>query len=246
MRALWMLSASCLVAGCHSVNDADARSNRTGVTVGGPLTALNGPVEVVSVAVANDLPVFFLRGREGTHGHFVFLHGRCSHAQGYVQAFQFAVAARGSLVAPQGDAACGGPFRSWTLDADKQHNRIAAAFRAAGDDAPLGEVTLIGYSQGEYLAEMLIERFPERYTRAVLMGAPHTPAVGRLHKLRSAVMVSGELDNKELMKEGARRLDAVGVPTTYVEMPGAPHGAIIDGERTMEAALAWLDTHDRH
>lgn len=242
-RAAVVVGLASAISACHSA----AGDPRQGPTASAVASAapVAGHVQVVAVRVPNDLPAFYLRGRPGTRGRLVFLHGRCAHAQGYVQAFQFAVAARGTLVAPQGDAPCSGPFRSWTVDAERQNGRIAAAFRAAGDQAPLADVTIIGYSQGEYLAELLVERFPDRYTRAVLMGAPHTPAVGRLHKLRAAVMVSGELDDRELMKEGARRLETAGVPTTYLEMPGAPHGAIVEGERIMDQALAWLESHER-
>jgi pimeloyl-ACP methyl ester carboxylesterase len=175
----------------------------------------------------------------------VFLHGRCAHAQGYVQAFQFAAATRGSVVAPQGDIACEGAYRRWNVDPVLQDRRIEAAFRAAGDAGPLEDMVVIGYSQGEVLAEQLAERFPSRYTRAVLMGAPAVPSVTRLRRLRACVMVSGERDARDLMKEGARRLQAAGVPSTYVEMPRALHNQMIEGERTMEEVFGWLDTQQR-
>jgi pimeloyl-ACP methyl ester carboxylesterase len=203
------------------------------------------PVEVVPFDVPNDVPAFLLKGATGTTMRMVFLHGRCTHAQGYVQAFQFAANKRGSVVAPQGDVVCDGAFRRWTPDPVLQDRRIEAAFRAAGDDGELSELVVIGYSQGEYLAEKLLERFPKRYTRAVLMGAPSVPSVQRLRGLRGAVMISGELDSRDLMKQGARLLQSVGVPAIYMEMPGARHAQIVDGERVMEDALSWLTANER-
>lgn len=95
------------------------------------------PVEVVPLDVPGDLPAFFLHGKAGTTQRMVFLHVRCGHAQGYVQAFQFAAAKRGSVLALQGDVPCGGAYRRWTVDAEVQDRRIAAAFRAAGEAGEL-------------------------------------------------------------------------------------------------------------
>ena len=127
------------------------------------------------------------------------------------------------------------------MNPELQDRRIEAAFRASGDEGELTDLLVIGYSQGEVLAEQLVERYPKRYTRAVLMGAPSVPSLPRLRTLRGAVMVSGELDAKDLMKEGARRLEKAGIPSTYFEMPHARRAQIVEGERVMEDVLGWLE-----
>ena len=177
----------------------------------------------------------------------VFLHVHCGHAQGYVQAFQFAAAKRGSVLALQGDLSCGGDYRRWTVDPELQDRRIASAFRAAGDTGELRDLTVIGYSEGEVLAERLASRFPERYTRAVLIGAPAAPSIERLRRLRGVVMLAGDGDPeaRALMMPVAPRLAAAGVPTTFMEMPGTLHAEMGDGERVMDQAFSWLEANQR-
>jgi pimeloyl-ACP methyl ester carboxylesterase len=201
------------------------------------------PVEVVSVDVPGDVPAFVLHGARGTNAFMVFLHGRCTHALGYVQSFSFAAAKKGAVIAPQGDQACGAtPLRRWSLDIEKVNRRIEAALQAAGyvDPAAWKDIVVIGYSEGASRAEALAARYPERYTRAILIGAPATPSVARLHRSRGAVMMAGERDSQEPMKAGMRALKAAGIPSTYIMIPGAAHGQLLDAERIMGEALDWL------
>ena len=54
-------------------------------------------------------------------------------------------------------------------------------------------------------------------------------------------MMAGELDRQDQMKTGMRALRAAGVPVTFIEIPGARHGAMgITPEQTMGQALDWL------
>jgi predicted esterase len=203
-----------------------------------------GEVVVETVEVPGDQPAFVLRGARGD-ARMVFLHGMCGHGLGYVQSFQLAAAERGTVVGLQGDVSCGGPWRKWGGDVEKLHERIGAAFRAAGlEDRPDDEVLVMGYSQGATRAESLATKHPERYTRVVLMGAPTTPNASRLRSLRGAVMMAGERDRQDHMKAAARALLAENVPSTYIPIPGATHGSMGatpgDGERVMRRAFDWL------
>jgi pimeloyl-ACP methyl ester carboxylesterase len=201
------------------------------------------PVEVVSVDVASDVPAFVLHGAKGAEEVMVFLHGRCAHALGYVQAFQFAAVERGTVIAPQGDEACGSsPFRRWSPDIDKLNARIEAALKAAGYEEPsvVRDRVAIGYSEGASRAEALAHRFPERYSRVILIGAPAAPSAVRLRAVRGAVMMAGDRDAQEPMKAGMRSLLAASIPATFIAIPGAAHGGMGDGERVMRAAFDWL------
>jgi pimeloyl-ACP methyl ester carboxylesterase len=202
------------------------------------------PVEVREEEMSDDLPAFFLHGAPGTHLGIVFLTGACTHPQGYMQAFQFAAHEKGSMLGPQGDVACGGPYRHWTLDLPKQNGRIEAGFEAFGEGDRVKDMILVGYSQGALLAELLAEKYPDRYTRVILIGAPTEPSPTRLRHVRAAAMISGEYDATERMKAGARALSDAGIATTYLEMPKARHGQMMDGERVMREALEWVTTHD--
>jgi pimeloyl-ACP methyl ester carboxylesterase len=203
------------------------------------------PVFVETVAVPGDLPVFAVRGARGATP-IAFLHGMCSHGLGYLQSFQYAAAERGPAIALQGDLPCGaGPESRWTFDVEEIDRRIVAAFEATGIDVTAKEIVLIGYSEGASRAEAIAARWPERYSRVVLIGAPRTPSAKKLAGVRAAVMMAGERDNHGVMREGDKALRAARIPSTFILIPGARHGELGDGEKVMGEAFAWLFDRDR-
>jgi pimeloyl-ACP methyl ester carboxylesterase len=185
-------------------------------------------------------PTFVMRGGPRGAGKIVFLHGMCGHGLGYAQAFQFAAAKLGTLIAPQGDVTCSGPWSSWSADIAKLDQRIVETFRELGQPEPARDITVIGMSLGATRAAALVQRFPERYTRLIAMAAPSTLGAG-LRSLRGAVMMAGERDRQDLMKTSERNLRQSGVPVTFLLIPQATHGAMgPEPERTMGAALDFL------
>jgi pimeloyl-ACP methyl ester carboxylesterase len=208
------------------------------------------PVHVEELDVPDDLAAYVVRGGAdrddpGDELHMVFLPGMCVHPMGYVQAFQRAAAARGELVALQGDVSCGGDgdARRWSNDLGAMAGRIDAALSTAG--VPTDDVVLIGYSQGAERAERLIARAPEKFTRAVLMASPIVPSPRRLGRARAVVLMAGTHDMALGPMRGAvPRLERAGVPATFIELPGAHHGSMgEDPEETMAEALDFLDEH---
>jgi pimeloyl-ACP methyl ester carboxylesterase len=200
------------------------------------------PIEARTVDVPGDLPVFFVEGRRGTHGTSVFFHPACTHGLGYIQAFANAASARGAVLALQGEHHCGEGLRSWHLDPDRLDARVRAGLAAAGR-AESGPITAIGYSQGALVVEGLAAKFPERYRTAILIGAPRVPDARPLSRLDAAVMMAGTYDNRAVMEEGAKRLVRIGVPATFLEIPRARHGQILEAERVMDDAFTWLEAH---
>jgi predicted esterase len=205
-----------------------------------------GPVRMEALDPAEDPPLFVMRGGPRGPAPIVFLHGMCGHGLGYAQSFQFSAARKGLLMAPQGDVKCGrGPWAKWSGDVNALHARIESGFRALGVDA-LEDVLVIGYSQGATRAEQLARKWPERYTRLILMGAPQATSARGLERLRGAVMMAGERDRKDLMKTGTRALTAAGVPAVFQIIPEATHGAMGPvPEKTMGEALDWLWSNQR-
>ncbi|HEY6557778.1 MAG TPA: hypothetical protein VI072_10910 [Polyangiaceae bacterium] len=201
-----------------------------------------GPIRMELLDANDAAPMYVLRGAPKGTDRLVFLHGMCGHALGYAQSFQFSAAKHGSLIAPQGDRLCGsGPWAMWSGDLDALDARIVAAFRALGEKDPVNDIVIMGYSQGATRAEALARKWPERYTRLISLGAPRAASSRGLEHLRSAVMMAGELDRKDQMKAGVRALRAARVPATFIEIPGARHGAMgKTPERTMGEALDWL------
>ncbi|HEY8943831.1 MAG TPA: alpha/beta hydrolase [Polyangiaceae bacterium] len=210
-----------------------------------PIPSRKAPLEPLHVAVLDENehpPTFVLRGGPLGPSRLVFLHGMCGHGMGYAQSFQYAAAKKGTLIAPQADVVCGkGPWAKWSLDIEALDARIVAAFRKLGHAGSIDDVAVIGYSQGATRAEALARRFPQRYTRLISIGAPEAPSGRGLKRVRAAVMMAGERDRRDQMHAGVRSMTAHGIPSTFILIPEARHGAMgPTPEKTMGEALDWL------
>ena len=205
------------------------------------------PARVERVAVEKDLPAALVHGRHGEAPRIVFMPGVCSNAYAYLLSFPEAARAHGGIVAIDGDQPCGAAgsgFRSFSWDPVRQDARLQAALAAAGvGSGPPEGLTLVGYSAGAGIGELMVQRWPKRYARIVLIGAPSDPSPQRLAQARGVVTMSCSRDVPGRMREAARRIAATGVPATYLEMPGCTHGNIADGERVFETAFDWLTEH---
>jgi len=205
------------------------------------------PARVERVVLEKDVPAAFVRGRQAEAPHIVFLPGVCSNAYAYLLSFPEAARLHGGIVAIDGDRPCGAEgsgFRSFSWDPARQDARLQAAFAAAGmGSAPPEGLTLVGYSAGAGIGELMVQRWPKRYARVVLIGAPSDPSPARLSGARGVVTMSCSRDVPGRMRDAARRINAAGVPATYLEMPGCTHGNIADGERVFETAFEWLTEH---
>jgi pimeloyl-ACP methyl ester carboxylesterase len=202
----------------------------------------SGPLRVELLDPEATPATFALRGAGIARGRLVFLHGMCGHALGYAQSFQSSAAKRGRLVAPQADVVCGaGPGAKWSGDVKALHERIERAFIALGDSPPIDDICVIGYSQGATRAEALAREFPDNYSRLISIGAPGAANPSGLTHLRAALMMAGERDRQDLMKEGARRLAGAKVRAEFRIIPEATHGSMgPHPEQTMREALDWV------
>ncbi|WP_394830448.1 alpha/beta hydrolase [Pendulispora rubella] len=243
LRRLSLSAALTLAVGCRNAPaPAPAAETTTAADVSAPSPDDAPYAEARTVDVPGDLPVFYVAGRRNTTERMVFLHGACTHGLGYIQAFQTTARTRGSLMALQGEHDCGRGMRSWSWDLEKLDARIDAGFRAARDERA-GPIVAIGYSQGALVAEKLAAKYPSKYRRIILMGAPRTADARSLTKLEGAVLMAGTFDNRAVMKEGVAALTRTNVPATFIEIPNARHGALLEGERIMDEAFTWLQTH---
>ncbi len=202
------------------------------------------PAQVVHVDVPGDSPASVVTNLDGAAHHIVFLPGVCSNAYAYLLAFPESARAHGGIVAIDGDRPCGAAgsgFHSFSWDPGRQNARIRAALAALGEaEPPQGGYTLVGYSAGAGIGELMVQRWPERYSRVVLIGAPSDPQPALLARARGVVTMSCSRDVPGRMRDGARHISAIGVPATYVEMPGCTHGNISDGERVFGEVFDWL------
>jgi predicted esterase len=247
------LGFTCLgSAGCRRQDRAGARTELSMATADAgtspPEVPDPGPVRTVNVDVAGDLPAIVVRGAREHRKTLLFIPGMCVHPGGYVMSFQHAAAARGDLVAVQGDVSCGGDgaMRRWSYDLDAMNRRIEAAFEAAGLGEPR-DVIVIGYSQGAERAEKLVARWPAKYSRAVLLASPIPPTPQLLGHAQGVALLAGTFDiSQGYMRGAVAPLERAGVPTAYFTIPNARHGQMGDTpEETMASALDFVEKAER-
>jgi predicted esterase len=209
--------------------------------------AARGPASVDRLPIPGDLIASVVRAADGSPPRTVFLPGMCSNANAYLQTFPEAARRHGGVIAVEGDQPCGtGGFRSFSWDAARLHGRVSAALAAAGlSEIPAEGITLVGYSQGASLAEQMVQRWPHRYARVVLIGAPTDPSPKNLARSRALVTMSCDRDVPARMKQAAKSASRAGVPATYFEMPGCTHGNVTEGERIFDETFEWLRTNER-
>lgn len=200
------------------------------------------PATVETMKVPGDLPAAIVRSVDGAPPRTVFVPGVCSNANAYLHAFPEAAQKHGGVLAIEGDQPCQPGFRTFSWDAAKLDARIEAAL-AALEVEPSGRegLTLVGYSQGAALAEQMVQRWPQRYAKIVLIGAPTDPAAAHFAKAEAVVTMSCSRDVTVRMRDAAKRMNAAKVPATYMEMPGCTHGNIADGDRVFDEAFDWLE-----
>lgn len=205
------------------------------------------PAVVERLLVPGDLVASIVRSNEGTPPVTVFMPGMCSNGNAYLQTFPEAARKQGGIVAIEGDQPCGVEgFRTFSWDAGRQHARVEAALAAAGlSEIPREGITLVGYSQGAALAEQMVQRWPGRYARVVLIGAPADPSPKSFGRARAVVTMSCSLDVPARMKQAAHAASRAGIPATYFEMPGCRHGNVADAERVFDETFDWLRANER-
>jgi pimeloyl-ACP methyl ester carboxylesterase len=239
-------------AGAPQLSSASAEQTPPSPAPAEPVHEPPAPAVVERIAVPGDSAASVVRGPGGAGGsppRIVFMPGLCSNAYAYLLAFPEAARAHGGVVAIDGDLPCGAPnsgFRSFSWDPVRQRARLEKALGAAGvTTIPREGLTLVGYSAGAGIGELMVQRWPERYARVVLIGSPSDPSTTHLAEARGVVTMSCSRDVPGRMKDAARRLTAKGVPASYVEMPGCTHGNITEGDRVFDTAFDWLAENAR-
>lgn len=250
VSSLIFLIAACRPATIHAEKQADPAplpsiANET-APASAPTETPSAPARIPYVEqapVENDSPVSFVRPKTGDGARIVFLPGLCSNAGAYLWAFNKSAQAYGGAIAIDGDKPCGAAnsgFHSFTWDAKKQKSRIDKALAALQDSAPPDGFTLVGYSAGASIAELVHEKWPALFPRLILIAPPEDLWIEKLIDAQSVVSMSCSYDVPGRMKSGAKLLGARGVRATYMEMPKCTHGNIADGDRIFGEAFSWL------
>jgi predicted esterase len=200
----------------------------------------------VVLRVRGGSPIHVVHAPATVRRALIYLHGVCGDILA-IRSWAEAASAFGTLVALFGDAPCRrhpGRF-SWQAPVEQMQKRIDRALEVVADARggllDRQHLTVIGYSQGASRAELLVQRFPERYPYVVLGGDPTEPSPERLHTARAVAVIGGELDSTRHMQAGAEALLESQMRARFMILPQARHGQYgPEASRVMGEALRWL------
>lgn len=204
---------------------------------------LAASAEPVTIEIPGDSAVLVVRGEGSTP--IVYLHGLCGDPTAF-HAWAEAGRRFGTIVSLVGDKRCKHSTRTqWTSDIVALDRRVTKALTVVEGalDIDLEEERriVIGYSQGSLRAEALAARFPKRYPRAVLIAGPRAPRDESLRESEAVLLMAGDLDARDHLREAQKKLEKRGTTARYIELPGARHGEYgSDAVATMSTALTWL------
>jgi predicted esterase len=180
----------------------------------------------------------------------VLLHGLCGDPGRACAPFVEASTARGWLVCPRGEDACGDGSR-WRVRPEEDMERVEASIRAIARnrtelvDAQAPRV-LVGFSLGGIAAVRIAqsgEEPPGLYAGLVVIAAQVHPDPERLKRagIRRVVLAAGDLDmTSKPLQEDALRMAQAGVPTRFVSIGKFGHGYPADMEDRMREPMAWV------
>jgi len=223
---------------------AGARSSSSthSAELAAPQAKRTGTIETVEVP--NDRKVLLVVG-EGKRP-IVHLHGMCSEPRSDLEAWASSVSEHGSVIGLDADAACpNGKGRTWTTDPEAIDRRLSDAIAAVNEARGLSldpsELVLIGESMGAARATALASRFPDKYTRLVLVGSPETPSAKDLGSAKAVALLAGEKEPQEKMRQGTDGLEKAGLKARFWELAEATHGSYgPNGARSMTDAVAFV------
>ena len=195
--------------------------------------------------VPGDRPIRIAHAGAGNRTPIVYLHGMCGNPKGADPWVDLATQ-YGTVVVVRATIPCKDrPGYRWPQEPELIQPRIIAALEIAQQQREgqldLGEIPVIGYSQGAHRAEKLAAAYPEIYQRLVLGGPPTSPTPEKLHGARRVAVLGGELENTDHMLDGQQDLVEAGLKSRFFLLPRAHHGAYgPEGRRVMTEVLGWL------
>ena len=180
----------------------------------------------------------------------VLLHGLCGDPGRACAPFVGASTARGWLVCPRGEDACGGGSR-WRLRPEDDMQRVEASVGALArdrkDEVDLSSPRiLVGFSLGGIAAVRIAqsaEAPPGLYAGLVVIASQVHPDPALLMRagIKRVVLAAGDLDiTSKPLQQDARTLAEAGLPTRFVSLGKFGHGYPPDMEERMREPMAWV------
>lgn len=203
------------------------------------------------------------RGRLSLRPVLMYLHGRGGHPASDCQRWAPVARRLGWLVCPSGPENRGGGARGWNNNWAAGHNVVMATLHALrkkyGHRVQLYGNTLIGFSEGAYVAMNVGVREPRAFNRWLILAADsdywgpsglEALQHGR-HRLRRVYLITGKQDGvAESTLKVRSWLRKAGVPVHISRPKSMGHEVELERKRPMyRAALVWLargSVHRRH
>ena len=265
MRRVWLFASLALIAACSNKAPAPVEAPRAAITPLAPPaeTAVpvvaevapsaplaeeaaappEAPIDPIKIKVKLDKPVLVVPGETKTP--IVYLHGRCGDPTAFT-AWAATGKKYGTIISFTGDQKCKhGTRTQWSADDTALDRRITRAIEAVQQELGIeidgSRRIVIGYSQGSLRAEGLATRFPDRYPRAVLIGGPRAPRETSLGKSEAVLIMVGDHDAREHLREATHKLEKRGKRVRYLELKDARHGEYgSEAGPTMQQGFEWL------
>ncbi len=176
----------------------------------------------------------------------VFLHGMCGAPEHECPAFARAVTAKAFLVCPRAPNACTNGGARWGSSdrADMLEAVVERVKRRFGDRVDDRERTLMGFSEGAFVALAVGEHDARAWQRLALIGAKISPDIAQLkrHGVVRLLLAAGDFDlSHSQMASVARRLHASGVDCTFSSLGKVGHRFAVEMDAWTKTALDWLD-----
>jgi predicted esterase len=177
----------------------------------------------------------------------VLLHGMCGHPQSACAPFVGVATARGWLVCPRGEDACGGGTR-WRLrgpdDAQLVEASVNAVAREHHDEVdPTAPRVIVGFSLGGTAAVQIAQASSGTYAGLVVIASQVHPDAALLKRagVQRVVLAAGDFDMTSApLQEDARALTASGVMARFVSLGRYGHGYPADMAERMREPMLWV------
>jgi predicted esterase len=178
----------------------------------------------------------------------VMLHGMCDTPENECNSFHPAATSEGFLVCPRANGACGNGGAIWRGSPESKRalidDSLAALATEFGPSAMVDhDATLVGFSQGAYLAVDMVKRAKGPWSSLILIGASVDIDAKSLRDagIRRVLFASGDYDGaRSAMQKAAADLVRAGFDAKFVSMGPVAHQFAFDMNAWMKDALSWV------
>lgn len=217
-----------------------------------------GKSEMQTLPVAGSAPAFYYEpsgpGRQHMRPVIVYLHGRGAEPAQYCRRWARVARNLGWVVCPSGPEDRGDGKRGWNNSWPEGHGvvmRTIQALRARyGRRVQLYGNTLIGFSEGAYVAMNVGLREPKTFNRWLILGADTdywgasglATLPGAKGRVRRVYLITGQHDDVVDDASAVRKwLVQAGVPVRVSTPRDMGHEVALESKPSMyQAALRWL------